>query len=206
LNHLHVHRASRVALCALACASGLFVASCYQIPTRHGVTVDVTSTGKLEKKNPLEIVMEPVENTSGNANAPLDELRLAFQRGLVKRRYSPLSLERVDEHLLDGAYQTGALQEDADVHVKIDRWDTSLWETHTALLVKAEMRITDPRDPSAGDLWSGRIDHRYEFGSYREKFSSDQALMQFACDRIADEILSVLPPRTAAPGTSSSGH
>jgi hypothetical protein len=184
----------------------LIPAACYTVKSPPGATVQTVSTGKLEKKNPIEVVLAPIQNASPNENAPLDELRDAFQRELVKRRYSPLSRESVDKALVDAAYKTGSLQEEAVMRVKVERWDTSLWETHTALLVKVDVHMIDAKDPSAGDLWSGKIDHRYEFGAYREKFNSDEALLQFACRQIADEILAALPARTTGPGTESPGH
>lgn len=201
MNHPHAFRSLRVAVLALTCASGLTFTSCYQMPTRRGVTVETTSTGKLEQKNPLDIVVAPIENASGNARVPVEDLRAAFQLGLVKRRYSPLSLESVDKQVIDEVYTAGALHEDADLRVKIESWNDSLWETHTALIIKAEVRMVDTQDPSAGDLWTGKVNHRYEFGPYRDKYSSDQALLQFACNEIVSEILSALPARSTAPGT-----
>jgi hypothetical protein len=175
------------------------------MPVRRGGTVETVSTGKLEKKNPIDVVMAPIDNASGNEGVPLEDLRAAFQRALVKRRYSPLGLEYVDKTVVDAAYKNGTLQEEAVMRVKIEKWDESLWETHTALVIKAEAHMIDPQDPS-GDLWSGKIDHRYEFGSYREKFSTDQSLRKFACEQIVNEIMSALPVRTTAPGVTSPGH
>jgi hypothetical protein len=199
-------RSVRAISITITCASSLLLSACYTVKQPPGATVQTVSTGKLEKKNPIDVVLAPIENASSNENAPLEELRDAFQRELVKRRYSPLSRESVDKALVDAAYKNGSLQEEAVLRVKIERWDSSLWESHTALLVKAEVHMLDARDSSDGDLWTGKIDHRYEFGAYREKFGSDEALLEFACRQIADEILAALPARTTAPGTTSPGH
>jgi hypothetical protein len=171
------------------------------MPTKRGVTVETSSTGKLEKRNPIDVVVAPIENESKNEAAPLADLRAAFQHGLVKARYSPLSLELVDSKVVDDVYKPGALQEDADLVVKIERWDTSLWDTHSALLIKAEVRMIDPKEPAGGVLWTGKIDHRYEFGAYRNKYNTDAAMSHFVCEEIASEILAALPPRTTAPGS-----
>jgi len=205
LNQRTSFRSVRAGLIAAGAAS-FALAACYTVHQPAGATVQTVSTGKLEKKNPLEVVLAPIDNASNNENAPLDDLREAFQRELVKRRYSPLALEYVDKTLVDAAYKPGALQEEAVLRVKIERWDSSLWESHTALLIKAEAHMIDAKDSAAGDLWTGKIDHRYEFGAYREKFSSDRALLEFACRQIADEMLAALPARATGPVAASAGR
>jgi hypothetical protein len=201
LNHSHAWLRTRAPFVALICAVAWASNACYTVPKRPGASVETVSTGKLERKNPIDVVVAPIENASSNENAPVDEMRQALQAGLVKRRYSPLAPEYVDKQIVDAAYKPGALHEDAVFRLKIERWDDSLWELHTALIVKAQAHMIDPDDVAGGDLWTGKIDHRYEFGQWKDKFTTDDALRRYACDQIASEILAALPPRNAAPGS-----
>lgn len=199
MNHSHESPRARFLTAALISACGLASSACYSVPKRPGASVDTVSSGKLERKNPIDVVIAPIENASTNENAPIEDMRQALQTGLVKRRYSPLAPEYVEKQVVDAAYKPGALHEDAVFKLKIERWDESMWDVHTALIVKAQAHMIDPEDPSGGDLWTGKIDHRYEFGQWKDKFTTDAALRRYACEQIANEILAALPARTATP-------
>lgn len=175
------------------------LASCNELPQRRGETVETTSTARLEEKRPVDIVVAPVENGTGRKDLPLAAMREAFEKGLVRRRYSPLATDYVDRRVVDASYTPGSLQEEAVLQVTIETWDTSLLETRGALIVKARARMLDARDPTNGQLWSGAIDHRFDLNADRESFSTRTAMLQHACERIADEVLAALPARSAGP-------
>ena len=181
-------------------AVALALSACNDLPKRPGSTVETVSSARLEKKNPVDVVVAPVENATGRKGVPVAALREAFQDGLVKRRYSPLALEYVDRKVVNAAYRPGLLQEEAVLQVVIEGWDDSLWESRGAITVKARARMLDAEDPAAGQLWVGSVDHRFDFGSKQDQLISADARLRFACDQIAAEILAALPARNPAAG------
>jgi len=182
---------------SIACAAVL--AACSELPRRRGQAVESTSTPKLDQQKPVDVVVAPVENETGRKDVPLAAMREAFEKGLVRRRYSPLATEYVDRRVVDASYTPGSLHEEAVLQVTIETWDVSLLETRGALIVKAHARLLDAKDPTNGQLWSGAIDHRFDLDATREHYSTKAAMLQQACERIADEILAALPARSAGP-------
>jgi hypothetical protein len=175
------------------------LAGCHDLPERRGATVveGIAPTGALEEKNPVDVVVPPVIDESGNPALPANALRSAFQRGLVKRRYSPLASEYIDMALVDGSYRPGTLEEDAVLAVIIEGWDTEHTESHGRIGVRAEVRLIDAATLSV--LWSGRVDRKFEFGSLRGLTATRERFTNEACDQIAGEILAALPTRAPQP-------
>jgi len=187
----------RSSLLALACAASLV--ACNELPHRRGESVQTVSSGKLEKRNPIDLVVAPVENASGDASVPIVALREAFQKGLVRRHFSPLALDYVDRKVVDAAYTPGSLKEEAVLQITVESWDASLLDTRGALVVKAHVRLIDAENPTNGQLWGGFLDHRFDLESVREKFSTQEQLLAYACAQIADEMLAALPARSGGP-------
>lgn len=188
-----------VAFAVLALATVL-ASACNQIPKRRGATVveSPAPSGALMEVNPVDVVVAAVIDESGNRACPTGILREAFYEGLVGRYYSPLSLSFVDATVAEGdTYRPGTLREDAVLSIVIERWDTSFFDTNSALGVRAEARLLDAR--TMGVLWSGRIDDRYDFGHLRPRSASDRAFTESVCRELANEILAALPPRKASP-------
>lgn len=175
------------------------LAACNELPRRRGERVETTSNAKLEQQKPVDVVVAPVENGTKSKDVPLAAMREAFEKGLVRRRYSPLATEYVDRRVVDASYTPGTLKEEAVLQVTIETWDTSLLDSRGALIVKARARLLDARDPTNGQLWSGAIDQRFDLNVNRENFSTRTAMLQHACERIADEVLAALPARSAGP-------
>lgn len=184
---------------SLAIVGAATIVSCNDLPRRRGQSVETASTEKLEQKIPVDIVVAPIENVTGRKDVPLASLREAFERGLVRRRYTPLATEYVDRRVVNSSYTPGSLQEEAVFQVTVETWDASLLDARGALIVKAHARLLDAREPTNGPLWSGAIDHRFQLEADREKFSTQQALLQHASELIAEEILAALPARSAGP-------
>jgi hypothetical protein len=174
------------------------LASCNDLPRRRGTAVETASAAKLEQKSPVDIVVAPIENTTGRKDVPLATLREAFEKGLVRRRYSPLATEYVDRRVVNAAYAPGSLQEEAVLQVTIETWDTTLLESRGSLIVKARARMLDAQEPTNGQLWGGAIDHRFDLQANKEQFSTTQAMMQYACEKVVEEILAALPARNAS--------
>jgi hypothetical protein len=185
---------------SIAILGAATLVSCNELPRRRGQSVETAATAKLDEMIPVDIVVAPIENETGRKDVPLASLREAFERGLVRRRYTPLATEYVDRRVVNASYAPGSLQEEAVFQVTVESWDASLLESRGALKVKARARLLDARESTNGQLWTGSIDHRFELQGGREKFSTNQALLQYASELIAEEILAALPARSAAPG------
>jgi hypothetical protein len=192
------------AFCFLA-ACALLLESCHQVPTQRGASVQTSSGIALEQKSPIDVVVAPVVNAAGTSKVPSAMLREAFQQGLVKRRYSPLALAYVDRKVTNSAYRPGTLQEQAVLRIAVERWDTSLWDVNNSVMVKAEARMLDAQNPGGADLWSGRVDRRFDFGAQRERFTSQESMLRYVCDEIAAEVLAALPARSPEPGFAPEG-
>jgi hypothetical protein len=175
------------------------LAACNELPHRRGEAVETSTNAKLDQQKPVDVVVAPVENVTGRKDLPLAAMREAFEKGLVRRRYSPLATEYVDRRVVDAAYTPGSLQEEAVLQVTIETWDATLLETRGALIVKARARLLDARNPTNGQLWTGAIDHRFDLEADREHYSTKAAMLQHACEKIAEEILAALPARSAGP-------
>jgi len=177
----------------------LAVGACYQLPKAKGYDVQVHS-GALADKNPRDVAIAPVLFVHEDTRAPEEALRRAFQKGLVLRRYSALALEQVDENLVEASYTPGRVNEDAVLEILVYSWNEREWDSRALLIVDLEARLIDPAGTSLDPLWAGRLEKRFQFTRQAETTPSGRTRMQRACDAIATEILSVLPPRTVLPG------
>ena len=63
-----------------------------------------------------------------------------------------------------------------------------------------QVRI-DSTNPGGEDLWIGRLDRRFDFGSQRERMATQQALWTYACEHISQELLAALPARNPSAET-----
>jgi hypothetical protein len=196
VNHL-LSRRSPLALVTLLVLVAL--TACNQLPKRRGAAVveGIAPAGAIEESNPTDIVVPPVIDETGQAGFPAAALRECFQEGLVKRRYSPLSLEYVDLHVVDGIYSMGTLEEDAVLEIIVEDWDTTYLDARGAVGIRAVVRLVDAS--TRGLLWSGRIDQTFELGPLRNNRTTLEATYRRACEAIAPEVLAALPAHTPAP-------
>lgn len=176
-------------LCVLSCQS--------TAPEPLGKGVESHGLEKLLEKNPVDVAVAPVRGAAGK-DAPMKDLRVCFQKALVTRRYSPLANEFVDRHVADAAYPSGSSNEQAVMTIDVERWDTSLWKTLGAISVRMQVRLTDAA--SGEELWSGRVDQRYDMSAAIQNLPTETARMHYACERIAAEILEKLPARNTVSG------
>lgn len=194
----------------------LALASCRSLPDPKGREVQVLYAGTLEAVAPADVVVAPVENRSETSDVPTRELREAFYRGLVKRRYSPIALARVDEVTLtaeagpegdetgevgvtEAAYAPGTLEEDAVLQLIVKRWDTRLYDTQGIVDVEIEAWMLDGRRPTGPELWGGRLEKRVSAGG-RSLEAGELSARESIARQIAEELLGALPPRPVAPG------
>lgn len=194
----------RLASVCLAIAVCVVVSACTSIPKRPGASVETLSPTNVAAKSPIDVVVAPIANPTGDAAVPTDFLRESVHSGLVKRRYSPLALAYVDRKVVDAGYKPGSLQEEAVLQVTVERWDATLWESHRALNVRIHARMIDATNPSGGDLWAGRLERRFDVDKDGEITLGGAGLMKRACQAIAAELLAALPARDPAPGPVTS--
>jgi hypothetical protein len=179
---------SLFAVCALA------LAACQTTPPPQGIGVEAHTVPTLAEKSPIDVAIAPVRNTAGK-DVPVGDLRTCFHKGLVARRYSPLALAFVDRNVVDAAYTPGASNEQAVMTIDVERWDTSIWKTHGAISTRMVVKLSDAA--SGAELWSGRVDQRFDFGRAVDHMATETARMHYACENIAASILEKLPARNA---------
>jgi hypothetical protein len=187
-----------VASSALVLAAAF--ASCSTSFRPRGAANDALVTSRLREVRPIEIAVPPVENHTGAEDLPLDALRQEFQRGLVKRRYTPLALTYVDKNAsaTEASYRPGALGEQASLRVVLTGWDTSRWRSHSRLVVDADVYLLDAAQPEiAKALWGGHATRTIDLSLQRGNFINDAAMLQRAVELFVDEVLGSLPPRDA---------
>jgi hypothetical protein len=190
---------------ALLCSvlAGLLASACATPPPPRGATQENLAARRLNAVQPVEVVVMPVENLTEATALPLNDLRDQFQRGLVQRRYSPLSLEFVDQHRTSEAtYRPGALGEQAVLRVAITGWDTSRWRSHATIVIDADVHLLDATAPETSNaLWGGHANRRIDLSRQRDTFLSERAMLQKAVELFVDEVLGTLPARNpeAAP-------
>ena len=190
----------RSAQLSLAILTTLAISACQQLPTVPGREVTVLEVGALEQLNPNDIVVAPIEYAEEGVTSPERALRTAFVRGLVKRRYAPLSLDYVDERVTEASFPRSAVQADAVAQIIVRDWDQSLWEVRRALIVDLELRMLDPADPLGTSLWAGNLSKRFDFADREIEFAAEVDLFQAALNEIASDLLSVMPARRTEPG------
>lgn len=194
-------------------AIALLAPACRSLPTPRGNTVETLYDGPLERVAPVDVVVAPVENRSDDASVPLDLLRESFQRALIKRRYSPLGIEYVDQSLQrsgatsasgsgagvsEASYRPGSLGEDAVLRVIVQSWDDSLFGSHATITAELDAYMID--STGGPELWAGRLTKRVNLSAQLTRAATDRILMGMGCDVLAEELLAAMPARTAKPG------
>jgi hypothetical protein len=156
--------------------------------------------GGLLAVSPADIVIAPVQDLSLGAVAPREELRQAFQQGLVSRRYSPLALDYVDAKLVDAAFVAGSLREEAVLEIQVLAWDMSLWDLHSAVSVEVRARLVNSAAAEGEPLWGANFTKRLNLSSERHTSPTQALVMGRAAQMVAAELLAVLPARNPVPG------
>ncbi|MCH2105146.1 MAG: hypothetical protein MK291_00730 [Planctomycetes bacterium] len=199
---------------SLLIVPALALSSCRNLPEVPGTSVRVLySEGGMSAKSPVDIVVAPVADESGTNTAPCDMLRSAFADGLVRRRYSPLSLDYVSSALegqaiaaaeagtpVPASYSPGTLGEDAVFRASVKGWDTSLWQTERKLGVTIDTWMIDSVDPLSQELWGARYEKTLDMALMQNNYPTESVLMNYCCEVIAAEILDCMPARTPRAG------
>jgi hypothetical protein len=167
-------------------------------PTRppRGLDNPNLVVGSLSQVNPLDIVVLPIQNNTGRANLPLTQLRQAFHAGMVRQKYSPLSLEFVDARVVEAAYTPGDLKEQAILQIFINKWDDTQWHSLARLHIEAEVYLLDSKQPDQRQpLWGGKVDRFIDLGREMQGLPNPNAAMTRAIQEFTDSVLGSLPAR-----------
>jgi hypothetical protein len=196
---------TRVHLLASLALLSLWGAAC-QSPKLPPREIGLVSRG-IERVQPRDIVVLPLSNETGRTDLPLVEMRRAFYRGLVTRRYSPLALDYVDARIggaaVPASYAPGQLDEGGVLRIALESWDDSRWDGRSRLTIGARVELVGE---NGAVLWGGQtlveVDMILEEGA----FPTESAKLRGATQRFAEKILLSLPardPRTAAAGSGA---
>lgn len=151
------------------------------------------AAGRLAEVNPTDIAVLPIRNRTGK-QLPLEQMRASFQAGLVRLRYSPLALDYVDQHrAVEAAYTPGQLGEQAALQVTITGWDDSRWDTHSRLIVDADVYLLDATVGEA--LWGGHVTRRVDMAAEVPAAAQEVTLFSRAVDVFVGDVLASIPPR-----------
>ena len=198
---------NRLVPVALIACLGLF--SCQQLPKQMGQGVMISPGSTLEARNPSDVVVAPVIMAEEGMVVPSRALRESVAKGLVKRRYAPLSLDFVDEAgmlsnegVTEASYRAGTLNEEVVCQLVVHSWKQNLWESRRSLVVDVEIQMIDPADPMGAPLWTGRLDRRMDFASQEANFASERAFFHSALDQLAAEIMAVMPSHVTKPSSN----
>lgn len=186
-------RTSFIVLSVALVASAL---ACKTPGAPRGTDNPALVTGALKTVNPLDVVVLPIQNTTGRDDLPLAEMRHDFHAGLVRQKYSPLALDYVDARTVEASYTPGDLQEQAILQVFLTGWDESQWKAHSRIGIEAEVYLLDSRHPDVRQpLWGGKADRKIDMAQERASFPTDKALIRRAVERYVQDVLASLPAR-----------
>ena len=180
--------------------------ACQQLPMPKGQGVVVEPGATLESRNPSDVVVAPVEVVVEGLQVPIQELRESVVRGLIKRRYAPLSIDFVDEAgrigaegVTEASYRPGTLNEEVVCQLIVHDWDADLWKVRQAFEVDLELRMIDAANPMGQPLWVGRLPGRFNYADQKTSFATEGAHFRGALDQLVAELLAVMPARETRP-------
>ena len=181
-------------LAALVAVAGF--AACGPTRPPRGLDNPNLIVGALSQVNPTDIVVLPIQNKTGRTGLPLAQLRQAFHAGLVRQKYSPLSLEFVDARVVEAAYTPRMLEEQAILQIFVNNWDDSQWHSMSKLHIEAEIYLLDSMNPDPRQpLWGGKVDRYVDLSREMPGLSSNSAAMKLAIEKFTQDVLASLPPR-----------
>ncbi len=188
---------------ALACS---FLAGC--LGAGREVTEPLPGTG-LQSFKPVDVAVAPILNHSQSTEVPGKALRSALYSGLVERLYSPLDLAFVDKRWSEASFDASNLEVDAILKVVVTDWNRSLWKSRGAIVVTLEARLLHGAKPQGDALWGARLTRRVDLANERVLYPDETVLWKIAAERLAAEVLMLLPERgtaglTATPGMDDS--
>jgi hypothetical protein len=185
------------ALGATLLGTALAGVACQSVPEPPGRYVEVLYSGPLEELRPIDVVIAPIIDQSVGQNVPMVDLRLAFQRNLILRRYSALALPYTDQRVVNASYQPGARNEDAILQVTIREWDEKRLKSTGELRLRVEAWMLSAEDQT--ELWGGQLERTLYLADKLAGLPTTKGALRGVAEMIASELLEVMPARTPRP-------
>lgn len=199
---------SRIHLASLAFA--LALVSC-QAPRPNNEQFWSSDVAKLKASNPVDIaVMPPTDATKRTAalpglapsTLPLQEIRKVAYQTLLRRRYSPLSLDFVDTAFAGKATPAEAsfseirerCDADAVLNLTVNRWDASRLNADRVFSMGMEAYLVDAK--TGETIWQGRADWDINLSQERDQDRvTTEELRERGIRRFLDRFLAQIPQR-----------
>lgn len=185
-------------LAPLALWGAVLVGSaCQSVPEPPGRNVEVLYSGQLEEVQPMDVVIPEIIDQSVDGNVPHLELRQAFQRSLIDRRYSALALPYVDRRVVNATYQAGARNEDAILQITVREWDRTRYDSTGELHVRIEAWMLSAEDQT--ELWGGKLERTLYLADEMKDQPTEKGALAGVAQRLATELLEMMPARNPRP-------
>ncbi len=193
----HSNRRFRALLIPFMLLAALLGSACQSLPDPPGQNVTEIFHGTLEIVQPADVVVAPI-TVEGNAGVvPTMELRKAFQRNLLLRRYSALALPYTDRRVVNASYKSGSLYEDAILKIIVKKWDMSRWSSNKEVAVVMEAWMISSKDES--QLWGGRFEKTFYLQQDMAHRATEKGAFEETAQLIASRLMEIMPARTPKP-------
>jgi hypothetical protein len=190
-------RRTRSLLTPLLLLAALLGSACQSLPDPPGKNVTEIFHGTLETVQPADIVVAPITVEGNAAVVPSMELRKAFQRNLILRRYSALALPYTDRRVVNASYKSGSLYEDAILKIVVKTWDMSRWNSNKEVAVVMEAWMLSSEDES--QLWGGRFEKTFYLKNEMANRPTEKGAFEETANQIAEALMEIMPARTPKP-------
>lgn len=181
--------------------AGLFaLAACTAAPrpVQPGVPGERTETlaaEGLDRLQPADVAVAPIENLTGLAELPVDDLRAALAQGLVQRLYTPLALDFVDKHWVDASFR-GVDVPDATLYVTVLGWNENSLASKGELAAELELKLVEGGTAEGRLLWGRRLQRIVDVApSGNRPAGLRRDLFPIAVRELASRALQELPER-----------
>ncbi len=145
---------------------GLFMLWGCGIHAKYPEKIDLKATHLLPKENPSDIAVLPVmvAEGAGKVGNTAEDLREAFYKELINRRYSPLDLRYVDKvrkekglvSVMDVNSLAGAFGEDALLFITVTFWDERHFYVERRIVCALKIQLVSSK--SKAEIWGGTMD------------------------------------------------
>ena len=180
---------------AAVIAAVALLSACNSTPLRAKVRTESLGGAGLERVQPADIALAPIQDLTKNSDAPIEELRRSFHGALVDRLYSPLDLEFVDGHWSESSFR-GATPPDAILVVSLTYFDASRLYADARVLFEADLRLFEGGDASGRLLWGSTVAREIDLLPTDERPPAPSPdLLPKAVRAFAREALAGLPER-----------
>ncbi|MEX1025350.1 MAG: hypothetical protein WD226_09755 [Planctomycetota bacterium] len=170
-----------------------------------GKRTEVLAAEGLERLQPADIAVAPIENLTGVEGLPSEAVRAALAEALVQRLYTPLALDYVDAHWVDASFR-GSAAPDATLLIKILGWNDSGLTSKGELAAEVELKLVEGGTADGRVLWGRRMQRVVDVASGgRRPAGLWRDLFPAAARALATEFMTELPERNLASAPREAG-